>query len=146
MHASGLVPMEQESPTTVTAAYRQPYDFHDERFITWWLNSLYLFAPEDQLAIAQLLRAEVHAPEAAHEIEAFLTVRAQALGTGDGHLEAPSLRGGRAGTDTATGILGSLSKLWRISPWMAGLGLCALALFLVKGVWFVLREVIRVIV
>ncbi len=138
--------MEQESPTTVTAAYQQPYDFHDERFVTWWLNSLYLFAPEDQLAIAKLLRAAVHAPEAAHEIEAFLTVRAQAPGVGDGHLEAPSLQGGRAGPGAATGILGSLSKFWRISPWTAGLGLCALAFFLAKGVWFVLREVLRVIV
>lgn len=136
--------MDQEPLPIASVSRGQPYDFHDEKFVTWWLNSLYLFTLEDQLAIAQLLHDAVHAPDAVREIEAFLAIRMQDFGDSTGQVDQPS-RDASAGNRGTDGILHSVMQIWRASPWTFALGFCALAFFLAKGLWFAFREGYRVI-
>jgi hypothetical protein len=136
--------MDQDSMPVAAGSLAQPYDFHDEKFVTWWLNSLYLFSTQDQLAIAQLLRDAIHAPDAAREIEAFVTIRAQGIGEMDSLSNQPMRHTGTAGSRDG-GVFRSMVQLWRAGPWTATLGLGALAFFLAKGLWFVLREGYRLI-
>lgn len=132
--------MEPDSLPAASVPHWPSYDFHDEKFVTWWLNSLYLFAPQDQLAIAQLLRDAVHAPEAAREIEAFLAIRTQAVGDSDGQTAGQPAPGAGAGVGGAGGIVRSIAQIWYTSRWTAALGLCAVAFFLAKGLWFVMKS------
>jgi hypothetical protein len=136
--------MDQESLRVAVGSRDQPYDFHDEKFVTWWLNSLYLFSTQDQLAIAQLLRNAIHAPDAAREIDAFLAIRAQSTDETQRPQDQSIRHTGVAGTGTG-GIFRSMMQLWRAGPWTAAIGLGALAFFLAKGIWFVLRESFGVI-
>lgn len=106
------------------------YDFHDPVFVTWWLNSLYLLPIEDQIAIAQQLRAAVHAPASRQEIEAFLEVHGQELET---------RLASAAHSVHPPGWRFALHAAWRARPWLTGIGLLACALFVVKGIWFLLR-------
>jgi hypothetical protein len=137
--------MEQQAPPIVNAARTQPYDFHDEEFVTWWLNSLYLFPPHEQLAIAQQLRNAVHAPRAALEIEAFLTIRMQAIEDGYGTAQDKLPPDENAPLRRDAGIAGFLAPFWRSNPWTTVLGVVAAAFFLAKGLWFAAREAWRLV-
>ena len=138
--------MDQEPLPIASVSRGQPYDFHDEKFVTWWLNSLYLFSTQDQLAIAQLLRNAIHAPEAAREIEAFVTIRTRSIdreSSSDAGDRSPL--GASADGNAAAGLSRAVTQIWQTSPWIAGLGVCAVALFLVKALWFAARQVYRLV-
>jgi hypothetical protein len=113
------------------------YDFHDPAFVTWWLNSLYLLPLEDQIAIAQRLLTAVHAPGSRREVEAFLAVQGQELEARG----APVLSPG----DLAVEVRDegdwrcALREAWRARPWLTGIGLLALALLVLKGIWSLWR-------
>lgn len=120
-----------------------PFAFHDPAFVVWWLNSLYLFRPEDQIAIAELLAGAVHAPDAKAEIEAFVAVRTLE------HIPAEAAAEGGPSSGTAVTaidvVVARTRELWRANPWMVSLGLLAIAFFSAKAVFLLGRELIRIV-
>lgn len=109
------------------------YDFHDPAFITWWLNSLYLFPVEDQVAIAQMLRSALHAPGSRREIEAFIEFQASAI-QGEGHSVDEKVA--LSQPDAVADLRGQLGSAWRRRPWLTAVGVLAGAYFVGKGAWF----------
>lgn len=124
-----------------------PVAFNEPRFVTWWLGTLYLFKPGDQVAIAQLLKDAVHSPAVTREIQAFIEFHALEGGLSADVESAPppvaisdeEVLGG------VPLIKSRLAELWRSSPWMVGLGVAAIVFFIAKGAWFVVREFLRIV-
>lgn len=124
-----------------------PVAFNEPRFVTWWLGTLYLFRPDDQVAIAQRLQEAVHSPAVSREIQAFIEFHALEGNTmADVESAPPPEANSDDGVFAGVSLVKSrLAELWRSSPWMVGLGVAAMAFFIAKGAWFVLREFARVV-
>lgn len=123
-----------------------PVAFNEPRFVTWWLGTLYLFRPSEQLAIAQLLMDAVHTAAVSREIQAFIELQKIEGDAQDAAEEAP--RESAMSGDPRHGIAlvsGRLIELGRANPWMLGLGLAAIAWYIVKGAWFIGTELFRII-
>lgn len=115
------------------------YDFYDPGFVTWWLNSLYLFPLEDQLAIARLLRSAVHAALSRQEIDAFMACQACAMQDESWSVDEASPL---SRPEELVHWRGRLAGAWRGRPWLTGLGVLAGAYFVGKGAWF-LQQLMR---
>ena len=129
--------MDAETGPLTESSSGAGYDFHDPAFVTWWLNSLYLFQVQDQIAIAQRLLSAVHAPASRREVEAFLEVQGHELeprAASEGSQPTSMLHSG----DVA-GWRFALRAAWRAGPWLTGIGLLACALLVFKGIWFLWR-------
>ena len=132
--------MDAETAPLTGSSSGAGYDFHDPAFVTWWLNSLYLFPVEDQVAIAQRLLSALHAPASRREVEAFLEVLGQELeprAAAESSQPTPTLHS----SDVAVWRL-ALRDAWHARPWLTGLGLLACALLVIKGIWFLLRDAV----
>lgn len=129
--------MEQATSAATEPKAVAAYDFHDPSFVTWWLDSLYLFPFEEQVAIARLLRSAVHAPDSRQEIDAFLELR-----TTESQADA-LLTAGRSEAllaETSPVWHGQLRSSWRGRPWLTAAGVLAVLYFVGKGVWFLLMR------
>lgn len=74
--------MNQESAATTPEANPFPaYAFHDPAFVEWWLGSLYLMAPADQIAVAEVIFESIHIPEVKERIARFIQSQAVEAGT-----------------------------------------------------------------
>ena len=124
-----------------------PVAFNEPRFVTWWLGTLYLFKPDDQVAIAQLLQDAVHSPAVTREIQAFIEFHALEGGlSADVESAPPPVASSDEEVLGGVPLIKSrLAELWRSSPWMVGLGVAAIVFFIAKGAWFVVREFFRIV-
>lgn len=124
-----------------------PVAFNEPRFVTWWLGTLYLFKPGDQVAIAQLLQDAVHSPAVTREIQAFIEFHALEAGlSADVESAPPPVASSDEEVLGGVPLIKSrLAELWRSSPWMVGLGVAAIVFFIAKGAWFVVREFFRIV-
>lgn len=113
------------------------YAFNDPDFVAWWLQSLFLLDFDDQVRIAMELRLKLNTPEVMAEIDAFVVQRSFQTEVdldGAGDLKSRDLV-----------IAESLRGIWQRSPWMAGGAVVAALFFAGKGIWFVGREVFRIV-
>lgn len=123
------------------------YGFHDAGFVGWWLRSLYMLPPDLQLEAAQALRTCVHLPavhaiiddfclELLQQLEgqpAAATAIARPAASSDEEATSPHWQ---LQTDTT---FGALQRLWRKSPVLTALGLCGLAVMVLRGVQVLAR-------
>lgn len=123
-----------------------PVTFNEPRFVTWWLGTLYLFKPADQVAIAQLLLDAVHNPQVSREIQAFIALQAT------DEVESPQglPRAGEGlevepDSPAIAVVRSSLQEYWRTNPWMLGAGVVAIAFFMAKGAWLIGKELFRIV-
>ncbi len=123
-----------------------PVAFNEPRFVTWWLGTLYLFRPSDQVAIAQLLMDAVHTGPVSREIQAFIELHQIEGDTLDAAGESPvdPLLSGDPRLGIAL-VRSRLIELGRANPWMLGAGLAAIAWFIAKGAWFIGTELFRIV-
>jgi hypothetical protein len=123
-----------------SSALAVPYAFHDPEFVTWWLTSLYLFKPADQIAIAEMLSEAVHAPEVQREIEAFIDFRSAVLPAELGQPVAAE-----SAEPAGAAVVARFRELWRDNPWMVSAGALAILFFSLKAVWFLGHELVRIV-
>jgi hypothetical protein len=126
--------MDLDSSSLPTQTPATGYDFHDPGFVTWWLNSLYLFPTQDQIAIAERLRDAVHAPESQQEIVAFIEVRLDAVrGASE---QRPRPYRGDPEMGSSANWRPALRRSWAARPWLTGIGVLGALFFAGKGIWF----------
>lgn len=131
---------EKESAGDTARANLMPaYDFHDSAFVTWWLGSLFLLKPEDQIAIATSLHDAIHEPLVQAELAAFV-----AFTGGSESVEAPVFEGTR-GEQVVQVVKYKLRELWQTNPWFLGLAGAGLTFVIGKGIWFLASEVSRIV-
>lgn len=58
------------------------YAFHDPAFVEWWLGSLHLMGPADQVAVAEVIYDSIHIPEVQARIAQFIQTQAAEAGIG----------------------------------------------------------------
>lgn len=115
------------------------YEFHDPTFVTWWLGSLFLLKPEDQIAIATSLHEAIHEPMVQAELAAFV-----ALTGGAESAEAPVFEGTR-GEQVIQVVKYKLREIWVSNPWFLGLAGAGLTFVIGKGIWFLANEALRIV-
>jgi len=119
------------------AGVESGYAFNEPDFVAWWLQSLFLLDYEDQVRVAEDLRLKLNTPEVTAEIDAFVAHRSfQPEGEQDA-LGVPKSK--------ELIISESLRGLWQRSPWMVGGALFAALFFAAKGIWFVGKELLRIV-
>lgn len=145
------------SPQTATALEESTigpdlpvYAFHDPSFVTWWLGSLYLFKPEDQIAIASSLHEAIHEPTVQAELAAFVAFRNGSDGIDEvsqptaWEAETPVLSGTR--TEQVIQVAKyKLRQMWDESRWLLIVAAIGLVYVVGKGTWLVLKESFRII-
>jgi hypothetical protein len=132
----GSVPSDIEMPVT----------FNEPRFVTWWLGTLYLFKPADQVAIAQLLLEAVHHPQVSREISAFIALQTLDEAEPPEHQPLAGVGAGSEPNAPAIAVLrSSLHDYWRTNPWMLGVGAVAIVFFMAKGAWLIGKELFRIV-
>lgn len=119
-----------QAPASIPAT---GYAFHDPCFVTWWLNSLYLFPLEDQIAIAQLLRSAVHAALPRQEIDAFIEFQASARQAEEDTVDKSTAL---SRVETDADLRWQLRSAWRRRPWLTSFGVLSGVYFVGKGAWF----------
>lgn len=114
------------------------YPFHDPDFLGWWLQSLYLLPPDEQVAVALSLRQVLHAPALQAEIDAFVDRRVEAV---------PELTKVVSTGPTSAGhiVADKLREMWHTRPWMLAGGVAGLAYLVVGAACFVFKEFARIV-
>lgn len=120
------------------------YAFNQPEFVTWWLGSLYLFPIEDQLAIANHLRASVHEPDVQAEIDGFI---AYTSGASLLPADEPSTTGpvDESIAAVAKFALAKIREMFRANPWLVGFGVAGLLFAVAQGVWMVAKGFFRIV-
>ena len=117
------------------------YAFNEPEFVTWWLGSLYLFPMEDQVAIANHLRASVHEPDVQAEIDGFVAYTSGAWLVAAG--ESPAVD--ESGAAVARFALAKIREMFRASPWLVGFGVAGLLFAAVQGAWIVAKGFLGIV-
>lgn len=146
--------MAPQDTTTLDAPSTGPdmpaYAFHDPAFVTWWLGSLYLFRPEEQIAIATSLHEAIHEPSVQAELAAFVAFRTETEGVGEvsqAAVEEPAMPV-LSGTRTEQGIQVAkykLRQMWDENRWLLIVAAIGLVYVVGKGTWFLSKEVFRLV-
>lgn len=123
------------------------YAFHEPAFVTWWLGSLYLLKPEDQIAIAAGLFEVIHEPGVKAELAAYIALRGMSE-------EVPQAEPVVAGVPVFEGtrteqaiqaIKYHLRLQWENNPWIVGIAGAGFVFVVGKGAWFILKELYRLV-
>lgn len=130
---------KESAGDTANSVLMPSYDFHDSAFVTWWLGSLFLLKPEDQIAIATSLHEAIHEPLVQAELAAFVafTGGAESAGT-------PVFEGTR-GEQMIQIVKYKLREIWDSNPWFLGLAGAGLVFVIGKGIWFLASETLRIV-
>ena len=137
-----------EAPTT--GPDMPVYAFYDPTFVTWWLGSLYLMKPEDQIAIATSLHEAIHEPAVQAELAAFVAFRSGTEGVGEVspaaalEAETPVLTGARIEQGIQVAKY-KLHQMWDESRWLLIVAAIGLVYVVGKGTWFLSKEVFRLV-
>src|SRR3990167_7095083 len=132
-------PQEQQAQAGATTM--ESYRFYDGDFVAWWLHGLYLFEPEDQIAIAELLHDRVHIPEVQDVILDFVNSRRE----GSNRSDSPAFREspdepvkGMTARETA---VASFIRAWNEQRALFIMMFAIAAVFAAKGAWSIFRAV-----
>lgn len=115
---------------------RSAFDFHDPRFVEWWLGSLYLLPPEVQISVASSIKAVVHVPEVHAEVDLF------AARFGEGPLVEPHALTSNETRDPSMTwkeqslvdvVTSSFRRLWQERPSVVLLAALAVTVLVLRG-------------
>ncbi len=120
------------------------YAFHEPRFVTWWLGSLHLFPPQDQIGIATALRGTLHNVAVQEEIDAFIALTAQENGLAAAEQDADALDGS-PGEDKPRAALAMYKQLFGSHPWLVVLGTLGVLVLVLKGLLGIARGLFSVV-
>jgi hypothetical protein len=129
------------------------YAFHDPEFVTWWLGSLYMLKPIDQITVAEILRDSIHIPVIKDELDAFIQFQMEQggierqvePGAEQAEIEAaPEFVGTRL-EQAIQSIKFHFNRYRKENPWMVIIAGGGLAFLVVRGLWFAAKEVFRIV-
>jgi hypothetical protein len=119
------------------------YAFHDPKFVSWWLGSLYLLRPESQLQAAVALRQSVHQLGAVARLEEFIGETAAVIDHSAGTAPAVDLPIAEPEEPAAAGpadaAMRRVRSMWKTSPSATVIGVLGIAFVAGKGLWTVVR-------
>ncbi len=135
-------------PAEETVKTFPEYSFHDPDFVEWWLGSLYLLSPEDQVAVAEVVINAVNIPEIQTLIAQFVESRMNADRQDQGEPDftvAPPVLTGSFIEKAMQSARFFTHKAWKENPWLVGIACIGFVFAIGRGIWFVMKEVFRLV-
>lgn len=126
----------QATPSTMDS-----YRYHDSDFVAWWLQGLYPFAPEDQIAIAEMLHDRINIPEVQDVIQDFVDSRkvgSVRAATPAAHFTTDVSVHRMTARET---VVSSIIRSWKDQRSLYIMIFVICAVFAARGAWTIIRSV-----